>query len=175
MNQKQRDYIVSELTIVRDRKIKEVTLKQDSLPKEEALAKMVKAAKEGELVEFSKKRYYNYYVFNVLNSAGMKVTIMHNTTEIGSSGHIKPLDRTGIVASIKKKHLMEDMSDSYFISFFRDWFKNADDILFGVSQEDIDNKIKAIREAYKEAERKVMLANSEELIQVIKDFEEREF
>ena len=178
MNQKQRNYIVGELKLARDKKVSLINQTSKFGQAEfEAIIKAIKdgSIEQGEGVDTPR----NLSVKDMLTDDKMILLVKRSLGHINSMG-VFYIKRGNFIRAIK-----EISADSWTVTAgYRSGYKYVlDEIMAEVktakSLKDVigdSNKEKAARldkldEAYKSAERKTMLADSEEMIEAISNFE----
>ena len=178
MNQKQRNYIVGELKLARDKKVSLIN-KTSKFGRAEFEA-VVKAAKDGSIEQgdgMAGEVHLN--VRDLLSSDKMILLIKRSLGHINDNG-IFYIKRGNLIKAMK-----EISSDSWTITTgYRCGYSYVlDDIrrevktekslkdVIGDSDKEKAARLDKLDEAYKQAERKTMLADSEEMIEAISNFE----
>ena len=168
MNQKQRDYIVSELKRVKRDKIE--AIKKDCYPNAEAL---IREIRESEF-HFNLKPTVNAKSVFKFSDTLIKRIMNLESSEIKDCGvyisiYVNIIDA---ILNLPKRLIIDSIDIVKAVNAIRDCVSEKD---FDKTFNDMNNRIERVKKWYEVTERKVMLANNEEVIAVIENFEKKEF
>ena len=179
MNQKQRNYLVKELKDVRDAKV--YNIKKDSDINEDDFAKIVKAIKEGRLTQGESDRAINSNIRHMLSKEKMTLLIKRSLGHLSDDGtfYVKQGNLIKVIKEISADSWNTNKGYRANIHSIIEDIKHEakEDFISVIGDKTSDSKtrLSALETYYKDAERKVMLANSEEMIEAITKFEEKIF
>ena len=182
MNQKQRNYIVNELKVALEKKFAKI--RKDTEVEQYSYKRVIKAIKDGKITQKANPEYdLNFNVRGVLKGDKMTLLIKRSLGHIDDNGYFY-VKRGNFIKAIKEISLDSwSLTSSYrsdtnsFISRIKEEASDvkAVDKAIGSRAKERAERINKAKEAYKEVERNTMLANSEEMIESIKKFEDMEF
>jgi len=168
MNQKQRDYIISELRKVKSKKL-EAIQKDCYLSAEDIIRE-----NRGSEFHFDLKSTVNIKSIFRFDDALIKRVMNMDSAEIRDCGAYISIcvNIIDVILNLPKKIAVENIYNGRAIDAIRDCVSEND---FNKIFKDINNRKERVRKWYEVTERKVMLANNEEVIAVIENFEKKEF
>jgi hypothetical protein len=186
MNQKQRQYIVRELQIARDSKINAITKGNGSIDENNGIIKLVVAAiKSGDIVKGHSDIVFSQAITDYTTPKYMKKMITRDFGYFNSGGNLK-IKCSSLISAIKEfsanawsieKCYNHKRAMNSFITGVKDGCADPSkvDLIVASIGDGIDGRIRNVEAAYKAAERKTMLADSEEMMAAIEAFEALEF